>query len=200
MKNTKAIVILFASISVGIFALLFTSLTIKTGFPQISQAQVLPTPTPDIDVPFVCYDCTFGTNFGNRLAGKNLKKAYIIHLVTEANNYKNTNFRNAILDRLQSNSDNFTGVNFTNASIQNSLLAQSNFTNANFTGANLNLSALNFSDFTEANFTNANLLANSGQDDSISIFTNAIWANTTCPDGTNSDNDGNTCIGHLIGQ
>jgi hypothetical protein len=23
------------------------------------------------------------------------------------------------------------------------------------------------------------------------------WGNTTCPDGTNSDNDGNNCLGHL---
>jgi hypothetical protein len=23
------------------------------------------------------------------------------------------------------------------------------------------------------------------------------WANTTCPDGTNSNNDGGTCVGHL---
>ena len=28
-------------------------------------------------------------------------------------------------------------------------------------------------------------------------FTGAIWSNTTCPDGTNSDAHGNTCIGHL---
>jgi hypothetical protein len=23
-----------------------------------------------------------------------------------------------------------------------------------------------------------------------------IWNNTTCPDGTNSNNNGNTCVGH----
>jgi hypothetical protein len=24
-----------------------------------------------------------------------------------------------------------------------------------------------------------------------------VWSNTTCPDGTNSNNDGNTCARHL---
>ena len=28
-------------------------------------------------------------------------------------------------------------------------------------------------------------------------LTGVHWSNTTCPDGTNSDNDGNTCVGHL---
>jgi hypothetical protein len=26
---------------------------------------------------------------------------------------------------------------------------------------------------------------------------NVIWSGSTCPDGTNSNNDGNTCLGHL---
>ncbi|MGO9853789.1 MAG: pentapeptide repeat-containing protein [Acidimicrobiales bacterium] len=44
------------------------------------------------------------------------------------------------------------------------------------------------------NFTNANLTG--------AIFTGAhvyapIWNHTMCPDGTNSNNDGGTCKGHL---
>jgi hypothetical protein len=27
--------------------------------------------------------------------------------------------------------------------------------------------------------------------------TGVTWSNTTCPDGTNSNNDGGTCTGHL---
>ena len=27
---------------------------------------------------------------------------------------------------------------------------------------------------------------------------NATWSNTTCPDGTNSDDDGGTCVDNLI--
>jgi len=28
-------------------------------------------------------------------------------------------------------------------------------------------------------------------------FTKVTWSNTTCPDGTNSNNDRGTCTGHL---
>jgi hypothetical protein len=38
---------------------------------------------------------------------------------------------------------------------------------------------------TGANFTDANLLG-------------VIWSNTTCPDGSNSDNHGGTCVGYRI--
>ena len=30
------------------------------------------------------------------------------------------------------------------------------------------------------------------------MFRMATFSNTTCPDGTNSDNDGGTCLGHGI--
>lgn len=30
-----------------------------------------------------------------------------------------------------------------------------------------------------------------------SVLTGVIWNNTFCPDSTNSDNNGNTCVGHL---
>ena len=51
-------------------------------------------------------------------------------------------------------------------------------TNANLTNANL----------TNANLFNATLAG--------AILTAVAWSNTTCPDGTNSNNDGNTCSGH----
>lgn len=49
------------------------------------------------------------------------------------------------------------------------------WTNASLKGATL----------TRATFTGA-------------IVTGVIWSNTICPDGTNSNKDGGTCIGHGI--
>ena len=43
------------------------------------------------------------------------------------------------------------------------------------------------------NRTNANLR---GTKLSGSTVTGVIWNNTTCPDNTNSNNHGNTCVGH----
>ncbi len=64
---------------------------------------------------------------------------------------------------------NLDGVDLTSATISD----------ANLSGANL----------TDANLTNANL---DGAD-----LTGVTWNNTTCPDGTNSNNDRDTCINNL---
>jgi uncharacterized protein YjbI with pentapeptide repeats len=45
-----------------------------------------------------------------------------------------------------------------------------------------------------ANLFDANL---SGADLTGATLTGVIWAHTICPDGTNSDDNGGTCVGHL---
>lgn len=87
-------------------------------------------------------------------------------------------------------------MDMNNACMHGAILINTNLTgasfyrvdlsNADFTGANM----LN-TDMTDANLTNANL---SGATNVSTI----IWWNTTCPDGTNSHEHGNTCIGHLL--
>jgi len=44
------------------------------------------------------------------------------------------------------------------------------------------------------NLTNANLAGANLQGANIK---DAIWSNTICPDGTNSDANGGTCVKHL---
>ena len=73
-----------------------------------------------------------------------------------------------------------------NADLTGASFYMADLSNADFTGANLSNT-----DFTNANLTNANM---SG---ATNIGT-VIWWNTTCPDGTNSNTHGNTCIGHLL--
>lgn len=73
--------------------------------------------------------------------------------------------------------DDFQGANFTNAIFDgpSTFFNNANFDMANFTGATFP------STFNDANAT----------------FLGAIWSNTTCPDGTNSNtNAGLTCLGH----
>ena len=55
---------------------------------------------------------------------------------------------------------------------------------ANLTGANLKGANLTGANLTRATLTGANL-------------SGVTWSNTTCPDGTNSNNNGGTCLGHL---
>jgi uncharacterized protein YjbI with pentapeptide repeats len=96
-------------------------------------------------------------------------------------------------------SADFTDANLTRVDLSGALLEGMSFGGANLFGANLSSAHLNGSSFVGANLTNANL---AGADTSLigpvaTDFTGAIWSNTTCPDGTNSNRDGSTCVGHL---
>jgi uncharacterized protein YjbI with pentapeptide repeats len=74
---------------------------------------------------------------------------------------------------------NLSGLNLTGAR-----LAGVNLTGANLNKANLNKANLTGADLTGATVTGAN-------------FNKVTWADTACPDGTNSNADGGTCVGHL---
>ncbi len=99
----------------------------------------------------------------------------------------------------------FEGGNFTQSNLSSPHMAFANFANTNFTGAFLIAAVVNNSNFTNTlfvnttldsvSFVNTNLL---GANFSGSIRNNIFWSNSTCPDGTNSDNNGNTCEGHLV--
>jgi uncharacterized protein YjbI with pentapeptide repeats len=67
---------------------------------------------------------------------------------------------------------------------------------ANFTGANLSRATIEGDELAlqEANLTGANL---QGAKVTGELF-NVTYSNTRCPDGTNSDNDGGTCVGHGV--
>lgn len=105
-------------------------------------------------------------------------------------NLTGSSFVNAVL-RINAQEANFTDTDLTNA---NMLGASGG--NANFTRAKLNGTDLSFMDLSNANFTDANLAGAMGLD--TATRTGIVWSNTTCPDGTNSNNNGGTCEGHLI--
>ncbi|HYX12670.1 MAG TPA: pentapeptide repeat-containing protein [Candidatus Acidoferrum sp.] len=64
------------------------------------------------------------------------------------------------------------------------------FGGVTFIDADLGSTKLGGVDFSRADLTRANLRRATGLD-------TVIWSNTTCPDGTNSDTAGGTCLGHL---
>ena len=107
-------------------------------------------------------------------------------------NYSDANLSS--LDISGSNMQNgvFNGTNFTGSSLAGNNAPNASFQNANFTNANLSGSTFQSANFTGANFTGANL---KGANFKSAIMTNVTWSNTVCPDGTNSNNDGGTCVG-----
>lgn len=95
------------------------------------------------------------------------------------------------------NSSVFFEADVQSAIFVNSNLSDSDFsgalaTNADFTGATLADSIIVGADFSGADFTNANLTDAFVFETTV---TNAIWSNTICPDGTNSDANNGTCEG-----
>lgn len=135
--------------------------------------------------PFICASCDL-SNFGadTRFAGKDYTNAIFGPDGTNTN-FSNSNFTNIFsLDPGFQDAD-LSNSNFTNAVIKFGHLNNANFQGSNFLNANLS----------EANFTEADLTGATNMD--TANLTGVIWSNTTCPDGTNSDSNGGTCVGHL---
>jgi hypothetical protein len=75
------------------------------------------------------------------------------------------------------------------ANLSLAYLGGANLSGATLTNTNLSGAGLFGVNFTNANLKNANLKG--------ATLTGVVWQNTTCPDGTNSANDGGTCVGHF---
>jgi len=93
--------------------------------------------------------------------------------------------------------DDLSNANFTGSDLAFSFFLGPELTlaGADFTGANLQNTFFDSVDVTGANFTDADLEQLIMYD---SQFARAIWSNTTCPDGENSDDVGGTCDGHML--
>lgn len=85
-----------------------------------------------------------------------------------------------------------SGVNFANSNLADSDFSGSLAIGTNFSGAVLTDAIIEGADFTGSDFTNANLTDAFVFD---TVLNRVIWSNTTCPDGTNSDDNGGTCEG-----
>jgi uncharacterized protein YjbI with pentapeptide repeats len=141
-----------------------------------------------------------GANLSNQnLSSGNLQNATFNNTnLTDANlsgdNAKGASFDGANLTGANLTGGNFQDVNFTSANLTNADLQGDNLKGSNMTGANLSGSNMSSGNFQDINFTNANLTRANLSGSNIKGTT---WSNTTCPDGTNSNNDGDTCTGHL---
>lgn len=86
------------------------------------------------------------------------------------------------------------GLDLTGAHIENANLTGANLADASLTGASLYDSNLTSANLAGSNLSNAGL---EGATVVGAVFTRAIWANTTCPDGSNSNSHDNGCFSPL---
>ena len=89
---------------------------------------------------------------------------------------------------------NLTDANLSYANLNGAILRFADLSNADLTYANLGGADLRFADLSDADLSDAYLY---GSDLSNVDLTGVYWYGTTCPDGTNSDDNGNTCENNL---
>jgi len=193
-----------------------------SGLPHVGVDWSVPASTPGHGCDFMGAEISGNISNAN-LTNANLTDANF----SCACDYKNINFTgveadhislqgavgaiwtNATLTNANLACGDWTGDVFVNANLSGSDLSSycgfgGTFKNANFTRANLTGADFAFSgtsdtftnaSFTNANATKANFKGATGM--GSATLNGVIWSDTICPDGTNSNSDGNTCVGHL---
>jgi uncharacterized protein YjbI with pentapeptide repeats len=136
---------------------------------------------------------------GDNFAGSNLKDADLNGANLSGANLQGANLQgasgsganlaNADLQGDNLRGDTFSGANFAGSNLQGDNLQNGNFSGADFQGDNLSGANLQNADLSGANLKGANLQG--------ANLKNVTWSNTTCPDGTNSNADGGTCVNNL---
>ena len=127
-------------------------------------------------------------------AGANLRGAALA-----GDNMPGINLTGAIVSEVKFTGDDLTGAIFTGATVDDTGFENANLTDAVFSGDNLDGSNLTDADlsgteFGDANLQNVTFTGTTG--DATTDVTGVTWFDTTCPDGTNSNDDNDTCLGH----
>jgi hypothetical protein len=130
------------------------------------------------------------SNGAYNLQNATLSNAYLVNL-----NLANASAINATLTGADLSGATLTSANLTQANLTNANLSGANLTGANLSQANLSGANLSSANLTNANLSQANLKGATGM--STATLTGVTWSKTTCPDGTTSNQDGGTCLGHL---
>jgi len=121
------------------------------------------------------------------LAGANLDYARLVSATLN-----DANLDGATLEHADLTGTFVEGANLSDADLTSAYLGS-----ANFDGASLTDATLNGANFTFTNLENANLTGSDMNEANSTTLQNISWGNTTCPDGTNSNNDDGTCLGNL---
>lgn len=122
----------------------------------------------------------------------------------EGSNFSEANLSNSALHfaNLQSanlESTNMMGADLPGANLMAANLERAQLRNINCLACNLSLSQLTDSDLHGANLRGANMSYAdlSGANLSQADITQVLWHQSICPDGSTSEDNGNTCGGHL---
>lgn len=167
-----------------------TELTIvrSEALTSCSYPDVCETTTTTVEpAPLECVDLVPGAslrgcNFsGADLSSTDLAAVNLVDANLSGANLSGTNLADANLRGANLSGANLFGVNLGDANLSGANLSGANVSGVNLSGANLSGADLSGVDLSLASLSGANL-------------TGVVWANTVCPDGSNSDTNGrNSC-------
>ncbi len=141
---------------------------------------------------------SLGVCGGESLARCNLRGVDLQNISLDGANLQGSNLNRAELQNASLVGANLQRANLNGVQLQSyAQLSYANLHGANLNGANLTGANLTGANLTEANLHGANLTgANLANANLRGANLHAVtWASTTCPDGSNSDSDGGTCLG-----
>ncbi len=171
--------LLLAVVALGALTLGLGSADTAYADTVINGCTILSAPTPDhVTV------CPKADLSGVDLAGMDLGGADL-----SGANLAGTNLSTMVLVGITLSNADLTGANLAWANLFGAHLEGANFTGVDLTQANLYATRLTGANLTGANLTSANMAS--------ALVDGVQWQNTICTDGTNSDANGGTCIGHL---
>jgi uncharacterized protein YjbI with pentapeptide repeats len=163
-----------------------------------------PSSTP---APLTCPECDLAQTI--HLAGKDAREAYLWDASLQEADISGADFTEGVLYSINMQRTNASGTTFTGAWMPSSFFGGTFFHNAILADADLSYSQLPDTEFngavaTATDFRNCDFNDNNWSDANLTgaNFTGATFSgeqyfdNTTCPDGTNSDSHGSTCIGY----
>lgn len=136
-------------------------------------------------------DCSAATSWDGSasLAGMDFTGCDLSDAALAFADFSNANLSGAYLYRAD-----LSGATMAGADLSGAHLWTTNLRGVNLAGANISGAAMSEVDLTGANLSDATLYGSFTEHLDV---TNAFWSNTTCPDGTLSDDDPlGTCEGH----
>ena len=129
------------------------------------------------------------------LSGANLSGLRLTDMNFHDGDFRSTNFTHAVLSGAHFYNANLRDSNLSGAHLDSAYFNNAIISNSDLTYSNLRYSQLFGADLTDSDFSNAILTE---ADLRNTTLTGVIWSNTTCPDGTNSNDNGGTCENNII--
>ncbi|CAN5646607.1 hypothetical protein BH23CHL2_BH23CHL2_03700 [soil metagenome] len=149
-----------------------------------------PPPPPPADCePGSGQDFSGQTLLQETFVGQNLRCADFSNSDLGQPNFSEADLTRALFDDADLGQPIFRNAALTDASFRGADVAQAEFEGTILVGVDFSGAFFTQPEFVNADLTGANM--------ADGTFVNATFSNTTCPDGTNSDESGGTCLGGI---